>query len=75
MIRFVVGEDGVWKVKEFIESHNHELDRPEDQHLLRSCRNISDENISVLKSMIEAGIRIVDAFTYLCDEAGGVENI
>ncbi|KAL0908951.1 hypothetical protein M5K25_023466 [Dendrobium thyrsiflorum] len=54
MIRFAVSQDGVWTVQKFIESHNHELARRADQHLLRSCRNISDEKVSVLKFMIEA---------------------
>ncbi|KAL0914276.1 hypothetical protein M5K25_014606 [Dendrobium thyrsiflorum] len=71
MIRFAVSEDGVWTVQKSIESHNHELARSKDQHLLRLCMNITDEKVSVLKSMTEAGIRIVDAFTYLRDEAEG----
>ncbi|PKU80235.1 hypothetical protein MA16_Dca005766 [Dendrobium catenatum] len=37
MIRFIVDEAGYWKVKKFIENHNHDLLRPEDRHLLRSC--------------------------------------
>ncbi|KAL0920105.1 hypothetical protein M5K25_009216 [Dendrobium thyrsiflorum] len=75
LIRFAVDEDGNWIVKKFIESHNHDLARLEDRHLLRSCRNIDDERASVLKSMTEAGIRTVDAFSYLADEVGGVENL
>ncbi|KAL0922196.1 hypothetical protein M5K25_006165 [Dendrobium thyrsiflorum] len=75
LIRFSVDEDGNWIVKKFIESHNHDLARLEDRHLLRSCRNIDDERASVLKSMTEAGIRTVDAFSYLADEVGGVENL
>ncbi|KAI0486579.1 hypothetical protein KFK09_029327 [Dendrobium nobile] len=38
MIRFTVDEAGYWKVKIFIENHNHDLLRPEDRYLLRSCR-------------------------------------
>ncbi|KAL0926229.1 hypothetical protein M5K25_002441 [Dendrobium thyrsiflorum] len=75
LIRFAVDEDGNWIVKKFIESHNHDLARLEDRHLLRSCRNIDDERASVLKSMTEAGIRTVDAFSYLADEVGGVKNL
>ncbi|KAH0459208.1 hypothetical protein IEQ34_012022 [Dendrobium chrysotoxum] len=74
IIRFIV-DDGNWKVQKFIESHNHDLVRAEDKHLLRSCRSMSDEKSSVLKMMTEAGIRIIDAFSYLAHEVGGFENI
>ncbi|XP_020694690.1 protein FAR1-RELATED SEQUENCE 5-like [Dendrobium catenatum] len=71
MIRFYVDHGGEWKVQKCIESYNHELARPEDQHLLRSYRNISEEKAFVLKSMMDAEIRTIDAFTYLADEVGG----
>ncbi|KAI0529376.1 hypothetical protein KFK09_001925 [Dendrobium nobile] len=75
MVRFTVDEAGYWKVKKFIENHNHDLPRPEDRHLLRSCRNMCDEKASVLKATTDAGIRTIDAFSFLADEVGGVENI
>ncbi|PKU86618.1 Protein FAR1-RELATED SEQUENCE 5 [Dendrobium catenatum] len=75
MVRFLVSQDGIWGVNKAIESHNHELARPDDQHLLRLTRSISDENASVLKSMSQAGIRIVDVLTYISDEVGGVGNL
>ncbi|KAI0512440.1 hypothetical protein KFK09_013079 [Dendrobium nobile] len=75
MIRFTVDKVGYWKVKKFIENHNHDLPRPEDRHLLRSCRNMSDEKAFVLNAMTDAGIRTIDAFSFLADEVGGVENI
>ncbi|KAI0510915.1 hypothetical protein KFK09_011526 [Dendrobium nobile] len=49
MVRFTVDEAGYWKVKKFIENHNHDLPRPEDRHLLRSCRNMCDEKLLFLK--------------------------
>ncbi|PKU74881.1 Protein FAR1-RELATED SEQUENCE 5 [Dendrobium catenatum] len=75
MVRFSVSQDGVWAVNKFVKNHNHELARPDDQHLLRSSRSISDDNAAVLKFMSEAGIKTVDAFTYLSDEVGGVDNL
>ncbi|XP_020689581.1 protein FAR1-RELATED SEQUENCE 5-like [Dendrobium catenatum] len=75
MIRFSVSKDGLWSVYKSVESHNHELARPDDQYLLRSARSISVDNAAVLKSMTEAGIRTVDAFMYLSDEVGGVANL
>ncbi|XP_020703717.1 protein FAR1-RELATED SEQUENCE 5-like [Dendrobium catenatum] len=75
MVRFLVSQDGVWAVNKSIESHNHELARPDDQHLLKLSRSISDDNAAILKSMSEVGIRTVDAFTYLSNEVGGVGNL
>ncbi|PKU84810.1 Protein FAR1-RELATED SEQUENCE 5 [Dendrobium catenatum] len=75
MIRFTVDEAGYWKVKKFIENHYHDLPRLEDRHLLRSCRNMCDEKAFVLKAMTDAGIRTIDAFSFIADEVGGVENI
>ncbi|XP_028557088.1 protein FAR1-RELATED SEQUENCE 5-like [Dendrobium catenatum] len=75
MIRFTVDEVGYWKVKKFIENHNHDLPRLEDRRLLRSCRNVCDEKAYVLKAMTEAGIRTIDAFSFLTYEVRGVENI
>ncbi|XP_020680534.2 protein FAR1-RELATED SEQUENCE 5-like [Dendrobium catenatum] len=75
MIRFSVDQDGEWKVNKCVENHNQELARPEDQHLLRSCRSITEERAFILKSMTDAGIRTIDAFTYLADEVGGREHV
>ncbi|KAI0501330.1 hypothetical protein KFK09_016274 [Dendrobium nobile] len=75
MVRFSVCEDGIWTVKNLVETHNHELAKSDDQHLLRSSRHITEENASVLKSMADAGIRTINAFFYLSDEVGGVENL
>ncbi|XP_020683026.1 protein FAR1-RELATED SEQUENCE 6-like [Dendrobium catenatum] len=75
MVRFVTDEDGYWHVKRFFESYNHKLSSPADRHLLRSCRNVVEEKASVLKSMIDAGIRTVDAYAYLAEKVGECENI
>ncbi|PKU70174.1 Protein FAR1-RELATED SEQUENCE 5 [Dendrobium catenatum] len=75
MVRFSVSVDGIWTVKNSVETHNHELTKPDDQHLLRSSRHIIEENASVLKSMADAGIRTINAFSYLSEEVGGVENL
>ncbi|XP_020683857.1 protein FAR1-RELATED SEQUENCE 5-like [Dendrobium catenatum] len=75
MVRSVIDEDGYWHVKRFIESHNHELASPADRRLLRLCRNVIEEKASVLKSMIDAGIRTVDAYAYLAEVVGRCENV
>ncbi|KAK8936800.1 Protein FAR1-RELATED SEQUENCE 5 [Platanthera zijinensis] len=62
-------------VGKFIEEHNHELATKKDQHMLRSYRVITEEKGVVMKSMTEAGIRTSDAYNYLVDEVGGIENV
>ncbi|KAI0492327.1 hypothetical protein KFK09_026598 [Dendrobium nobile] len=74
MVRFSVSEEGIWTVKNSVETHNHELAKPDDQYLLRSSRHITEENASILKSMANARIRTINAFSYLSDEVGGVKN-
>ncbi|XP_020672585.1 protein FAR-RED IMPAIRED RESPONSE 1-like [Dendrobium catenatum] len=54
MVRFAVSEDGIWMVKRSVESHNHELAKPDDQHLLRSSRGV--ENLGFTKR---------DAYNYI----------
>ncbi|PKU62111.1 Protein FAR1-RELATED SEQUENCE 5 [Dendrobium catenatum] len=61
MVRFTVDEAGYWKVKKFIENHNHDLPRQKTDIFL--------------DPMTDAGIRTIDAFSFLADEVGGVENI
>ncbi|XP_020599297.1 protein FAR1-RELATED SEQUENCE 5-like [Phalaenopsis equestris] len=48
---------------------------PVDKHSLRSSRKISEVNADVLRSMTQSGIRPKDAFNFLAQEVGGVENL
>ncbi|KAF2296696.1 hypothetical protein GH714_001308 [Hevea brasiliensis] len=73
-IRFTVEKD-VWKVTRFIPTHNHELASVRERHLLRSGRNISNAKAAVINTMVNAGIRTKDAFSFLSEEHGGFENI
>ncbi|XP_020592536.1 protein FAR1-RELATED SEQUENCE 5-like [Phalaenopsis equestris] len=75
MIRYKVVEEDNWTVKKLIESHNNSLANPGDKHLLRSSRKISEVNANVLRSMTQSGIRPKDAFNFLAQEVGGVENL
>ena len=47
----------------------------EEKHLLRSNRKIDAANILVISSMIDAGIRATQTFSYLINEMGGEKNI
>ncbi|KAK8935717.1 Protein FAR1-RELATED SEQUENCE 7 [Platanthera zijinensis] len=64
-----------WEVTKFVEEHNHPLASENDKHLLRSQRSISNAQASLLKNMTGVGIRTTDAYNFLVDEVGGVENV
>lgn len=75
-VTFQDDKDGKnWTVTKFVDEHNHLLATEKEIHLLRSCRNISEMQGSLMKNMITAGIRAVDSYNFLSTEAGGVENI
>ncbi|XP_048337400.1 protein FAR1-RELATED SEQUENCE 5-like [Ziziphus jujuba] len=73
-IRFL-NEDGTWKVVSFILEHNHELAKPSERHLLKSGHCISKPKANIIDSMVNAGIRTKDAFSYLAEEVGGIQNV
>ncbi|KAF8020194.1 hypothetical protein BT93_G0786 [Corymbia citriodora subsp. variegata] len=73
-IKFKI-EDGVWEVTKFEDVHNHPFIDDKQKHLIRSYRHITDTSKGILTSMTEAGIRATKAYSYLCDEAGGSNNI
>ncbi|GMJ04592.1 FAR1-related sequence 5 [Hibiscus trionum] len=74
MIRFTV-QDNHWTITRFISEHNHELATPSKRHLLRSSRSLSTAKADVISSMVSAGIRPTDVYSYLSKEACGYENI
>ncbi|OMO55458.1 hypothetical protein CCACVL1_27229, partial [Corchorus capsularis] len=46
-----------------------------EKHLLRSARLLEINKAKVIDSMVTSGIRPKDVYSYLSNEAGGVENI
>lgn len=74
MIRFTV-KDGLWVVTHFFSEHNHELASPSKAYLLRSNRAITSPKASVIRSMVNAGIKTRDVFSYMSGEVGGNENV
>ncbi|GMJ02836.1 FAR1-related sequence 5 [Hibiscus trionum] len=74
MIRYTV-QDNQWTVSRFISEHNHELATPSKRHLLRSTRSIPTAKANVIDSMVSAGIRPTDVYTYMSNEVRGVENV
>lgn len=75
MVRFNVSKEGVWKVTKFVLDHNHQLVPPEQRHLLRSMRNMSNVKGDLIKSMVNSGIRVTNIWNYLGEEVGGYNNL
>ncbi|KAK8923500.1 hypothetical protein KSP39_PZI019582 [Platanthera zijinensis] len=75
-ITFRADEEGKnWTVSRFVEEHNHPLATEKDSHLLRSRRNVSEMQGSILKNMTAAGIKAVDSYNFISNEIGVVENV
>jgi hypothetical protein len=75
MARFNVSKEGVWKITKLVLDHNHDLVPIEQRHLLRSMRNMSNAKGDVIKSMVNAGIRVTDVWSYMGEEVGGFSNL
>ena len=75
MIAFTLNEDGIWTVAKFIEEHNHEFAALAERHLLKSTKHITKEKRKTLMSIMNVGIPIISAFSYLVDESSGTEAL
>ena len=73
-VHFTV-ENSVWRVSAFNPEHNHELELQSERHLLRSGRRISKPKANVINTMVNAGISIKNAYSYLTKEVGGSEYV
>lgn len=51
MIGYIVDKDGYWRIENFIGSHNYDLSKQENLHLLRYSRAITEEKTTMLKLM------------------------
>nr|GMC77755.1 protein FAR1-RELATED SEQUENCE 5-like [Ipomoea batatas] len=70
-MRVRLNDEGVYEVAHHITSHNHPLTRKECVHLHRSEREITSEKAQAIETMISSGMRAVDSFRYMVQEAGG----
>ncbi|XP_073131749.1 protein FAR1-RELATED SEQUENCE 5-like [Henckelia pumila] len=66
---------GEWRVIRFVEEHSHEMFAPDQTYLLRSARNISHAKKSTLEAMVNAGISVSSAVSFMENEACGLENL
>ncbi|XP_070016448.1 protein FAR1-RELATED SEQUENCE 5-like [Nicotiana sylvestris] len=60
-------------VDRFVKEHNHEMASPKNRHLLRSARSITKTKGLVIENMVNAGIKPTATYSYLAEEAGGVD--
>ncbi|KAK8632318.1 hypothetical protein V6N13_072712 [Hibiscus sabdariffa] len=74
MIRFTM-QDNQWTVSHFISEHNHELATPSKRHLLRSARSIPTAKANAIDSMVSAGIRPADVYTYMSNEVRATSSL
>ncbi|KAJ0978908.1 hypothetical protein J5N97_014382 [Dioscorea zingiberensis] len=68
-------EDDQWIISDFIPEHNHELVQEDQRYMLRISREISDAHAFTIDKMDEAGIRPVDAYSYMAKEVGGEQYL
>ncbi|XP_019163576.1 PREDICTED: protein FAR1-RELATED SEQUENCE 5-like [Ipomoea nil] len=69
--QFDVGEDGLCTVTKHVKVHNHELCAVDKSHLLRSHRNVGDNQLLYLKDLKKSGVAMADGIRFLKHQAGG----
>ncbi|XP_073016709.1 protein FAR1-RELATED SEQUENCE 5-like [Primulina eburnea] len=74
-LRITRQRGGEWTVGRFVMEHNHEMLAADQRHLLRSSRNISYAQKSILESMVNSGITVSNAVSYMINEAQGPQNL
>ncbi|XP_073037593.1 protein FAR1-RELATED SEQUENCE 5-like [Primulina eburnea] len=74
-LRITRQRGGEWTVGRFVTKHNHEMLAADQRHLLRSSRNISYAQKSILESMVNSGITVSNAVSYMENEAQGPQNL
>ncbi|XP_021742816.1 protein FAR1-RELATED SEQUENCE 5-like [Chenopodium quinoa] len=74
-IRFKKTKEGSFEAVTHELEHNHELVIAVQRHHLRSERQISAPMGELIESMVESGIKPMDAYNYITNEAGGEECV
>ncbi|KAL5787506.1 hypothetical protein ACOSP7_004455 [Xanthoceras sorbifolium] len=74
LIRFNV-KDGIWTISHINYNHNHELAKPEERDLLRSCRKISHVLGGMRSSKVNVGTEPTQSDFHVANGVGGVENV
>ncbi|XP_057432157.1 protein FAR1-RELATED SEQUENCE 5-like [Lotus japonicus] len=75
MVRCNVSKDGEWKITKLVVDHNHDFVPPEQRHLLRSMRKVTEAKGGIIKLMVSAGIKVKNIWSYLGEEVGGYDKV
>jgi hypothetical protein len=76
MVKFNVSKEGLYRITKLVLNHNHEfVPPPEQRHMLRSMRNLSNVKGDVIKSMVNSGMKVTNIWSYLGEEVGGFNNL
>ncbi|KAK1263002.1 Protein FAR-RED IMPAIRED RESPONSE 1 [Acorus gramineus] len=74
-IQFWKTEDGKWIVHDFFEGHVHVLSTPRKTHLLRSHREVTGTQKSLIHSFREANVGPSQTMTILGMDSGGYDRV
>ncbi|CAI9095265.1 OLC1v1031164C1 [Oldenlandia corymbosa var. corymbosa] len=74
-IHFTVDKDGLWTCTKHLVDHNHDLVPNEMIGLLRSQREIDENDMKIIRDMRRSGIPLVDAYKFVAKLHGGSPNM
>ncbi|CAI9090737.1 OLC1v1025564C1 [Oldenlandia corymbosa var. corymbosa] len=74
-IQFTVDKDGLWTCTKHLVDHNHDLVPNEMIGLLRSQREVDENDMKIIRDMTRSGIPLVDAFKFVAKLHGGSPNM
>ena len=66
---------GKYTVTEFKTEHNHPLTSPNEVHLLRSHRHVSEGDLAQAKALRHVGVKTCQVVDYMGDQVGGSHNL
>ncbi|KAK9199454.1 hypothetical protein WN944_014645 [Citrus x changshan-huyou] len=66
---------GKYTVTEFKTEHNHSLTAPNEVHLLRSHRHVSEGDLAQGKALRHVGVKTCQVVDYMGDQVGGSHNL
>ncbi|XP_021845161.1 protein FAR1-RELATED SEQUENCE 5-like [Spinacia oleracea] len=74
-IQFSITKDGVWTVVRHNMTQNHHMIPADKRYLLRSQRDITEEQLKYLSAMKASGCRVPDLLRAMRKEVGGSPNL
>ncbi|CAI9094758.1 OLC1v1030549C1 [Oldenlandia corymbosa var. corymbosa] len=74
-IHFSVDKDGLWTCSKHLVDHNHDLVPNEMIGLLRSQREVDENDMKIIRDMTRSSIPLVDAYKFVVKLHGGSPNM